>query len=110
MSGIETAGYEAGKDVAIALDPAASELYGRVYTFKKSVRAPSLGGDDRAVQELDRSLPIVSIEDGWRGRLGRLGQAHGGLASGCSWWVTTFSVPTDLLSRASRRRGECHFD
>src|SRR5437899_9757742 len=37
MAAIEAAGFEAGKDVAIALDPAASELYkDGVYTFKKS--------------------------------------------------------------------------
>src|SRR5207249_3958810 len=37
MAAIEAAGFEAGKDVAIALDPAASELYqdGK-YVFKKS--------------------------------------------------------------------------
>jgi enolase len=66
MSGIEQAGYEAGKDVAIALDPAASELYADgAYTFKKS------GGERRTSEEMvalykswiDR-YPIVSIEDG----------------------------------------------
>src|SRR5881394_1944706 len=37
MSAIEAAGYEAGKEVAIALDPAASELYeDDCYVFKKS--------------------------------------------------------------------------
>src|SRR5205809_4805209 len=37
MSAIETAGYEAGKDVAIALDPAASEFHeDGSYVFKKS--------------------------------------------------------------------------
>ena len=37
MSAIEEAGYEAGKDVGIALDVAASELYADgAYTFKKS--------------------------------------------------------------------------
>jgi enolase len=84
MSGIEQAGYEAGKDVAIALDPAASELYADgTYTFKKS------GGERRSSDEMvalykswiDR-YPIVSIEDGlaeddWSG-WARLTEALGG--------------------------------
>jgi enolase 1/2/3 len=66
MAAIEGAGYEAGKDVAIALDPAASELYDDgAYVFKKS------GGARRSADEMialyqswiDR-YPIVSIEDG----------------------------------------------
>jgi enolase len=66
MQAIETAGYQPGKDVAIALDVAASELYqdGK-YVFKKG------DGSKRTAQELvalytqwvDR-YPIVSIEDG----------------------------------------------
>src|SRR2546422_4723976 len=37
MAAIETAGYEAGKDVAIALDPAASEVHeDGTYVFQKS--------------------------------------------------------------------------
>jgi enolase len=77
MAAIETAGYEAGKDVAIALDVAASELYADgVYTFAKS------GGATRTSEELialyktwlDR-YPIVSLEDGlgeddWAGWVG----------------------------------------
>jgi enolase len=66
MAAIEGAGFEAGKDVAIALDVAASELYADgAYTFKKS------GGGTRSADEMialyktwiDR-YPIVSIEDG----------------------------------------------
>jgi len=66
MSAIEAAGYEAGKEVAIALDPAASELYeDDCYVFKKS------GGGRKTSEEMialykgwiDR-YPIVSIEDG----------------------------------------------
>jgi enolase len=66
MAAIEGAGFEAGKDVAIALDVAASELYADgAYTFKKS------GGGTRSAEEMvalyktwiDR-YPIVSIEDG----------------------------------------------
>src|SRR3989338_5909401 len=66
MVAIGEAGYTAGDDVVIALDPAASEFYveGR-YVFKKS------GGQARSsaeMVELYRSwcdrYPIVSIEDG----------------------------------------------
>ncbi len=66
VAAIEAAGYEPGKDVALALDVAASELYADgTYTFKKS------GGGARTAEEMialyktwiDR-YPIVSIEDG----------------------------------------------
>jgi enolase len=66
MSAIEQAGFDAGKDVAIALDVAASELFADgKYTFKKS------GGGSKSAEEMialykawiDR-YPIVSIEDG----------------------------------------------
>src|SRR6267378_2796060 len=66
VSAIEAAGYEPGKDVAIALDPAASEFYrDGAYVFKKS------GGGKKSAEEMialykgwiDR-YPIVSIEDG----------------------------------------------
>ena len=66
MQAIESAGYQPGKDVAIALDVAASELYqdGK-YVFRKG------DGSKRTAQEMvslytqwvDR-YPIVSIEDG----------------------------------------------
>jgi len=66
MSAVEAAGYAAGKDVAIALDVAASELWeDGTYVFKKS------GGGKKSADEMialykgwvDR-YPIVSIEDG----------------------------------------------
>jgi enolase len=66
MAAIDGAGFEAGKDVAIALDVAASELYeDAAYVFKKSK------GGSRSAEEMvalyrswiDR-YPIVSIEDG----------------------------------------------
>jgi enolase len=66
LEAIEAAGYAAGKDIALALDCAASELYSDgAYTFKKS------GGQKRDADgmiELYRGwieeYPIVSIEDG----------------------------------------------
>jgi enolase len=66
MAAIEYAGYEAGKDVAVALDVAASELHqDGSYTFRKS-RAGTKSADEMIALYktwLDR-YPIVSIEDG----------------------------------------------
>jgi len=66
LEAIDKAGYEAGKQIALALDCAASELYkGGTYTFKKS------GGGSRDAAgmvelygEWAEKYPIVSIEDG----------------------------------------------
>jgi enolase len=70
MAAIETAGFEAGKDIAIALDVAASELYeggnGKgAYTFKKSKGGTKTADEMIAIYKawIDR-YPIVSIEDG----------------------------------------------
>ncbi len=66
VEAIEAAGYAPGTEVAIALDPAASELYkGKTYTFKKS-GAGSFNADgmiELYSKWLDE-YPIVSIEDG----------------------------------------------
>jgi len=66
LEAIDTAGYAAGKEVAIALDPAASELFkDGQYVFKKSGGAKK---DSDAMIELYQrwidEYPIVSIEDG----------------------------------------------
>jgi len=66
MTAIEEAGFEAGKEVAIALDPAASELYqDGTYVFKKSGGARKTADEMIALYKgwIDR-YPIVSIEDG----------------------------------------------
>jgi len=65
---IEKAGYEPGKDIWIALDPAASEFYDtkeKVYHFKKSTGA-KLSSNEMAQYWTDwaNKYPIVSIEDG----------------------------------------------
>jgi len=66
VEAIESAGYAPGSEIAIALDPAASELYkGKTYTFKKS-GAGSFNADgmiEMYARWLDE-YPIVSIEDG----------------------------------------------
>jgi len=66
MAAIEAAGLEAGKDIAIALDPAASELYkDGSYVFKKSGAGTKSSEEMVALYKswIDR-YPIVSIEDG----------------------------------------------
>jgi enolase len=82
VAGIEAAGYRPGEDVAIALDPAASELYeGGAYVLEhegRSLSAPELA-DYWA--DLAARYPIVSIEDGmdeedwdgWKALTERLG-------------------------------------
>ena len=76
LEAITKAGYEAGKDVGLALDPAASEFYDKgkkKYIFKKSDRS-----ERTAEQMVDfwanwvKQYPIISIEDGmaeddWKG-------------------------------------------
>ena len=82
VAGIEAAGYTPGEDVAIALDPAASELYsGGVYVLEHERR--SLTADELAGywSDLAARYPIVSIEDGmdeedwagWKSLTERLG-------------------------------------
>ena len=76
LEAIRKAGYKAGKDVGLALDPAASEFYDKRrkrYVFKKS------DGSVRTSEQLAefwadwvRQYPIISLEDGmaeddWRG-------------------------------------------
>ncbi|HOF28503.1 MAG: phosphopyruvate hydratase [Anaerolineaceae bacterium] len=68
LEAIEKAGYKAGTDVAIALDPAASELYEedtKVYNLRKEGRKLS---SDQMVEfwtNWINQYPIVSIEDGF---------------------------------------------
>ena len=65
---IEKAGYKAGKDIFIALDPAASEFYEKesnTYVFKKSdksKRSPQQMADYWL--EWANKYPIISLEDG----------------------------------------------
>ncbi|MGD8822876.1 MAG: phosphopyruvate hydratase [Anaerolineales bacterium] len=67
LQAIEKAGYKAGKDIAIALDPAASEFYdadSKTYQMKRE------GADYSSQEMVDywadwvEKYPIVSIEDG----------------------------------------------
>ena len=66
VEAIESAGYTPGKEIALALDVAASELFkGGTYTFKKSGQGSrdAEGMIEMYGKWLDE-YPIVSIEDG----------------------------------------------
>jgi enolase len=68
LEAIEQAGYKPGEDVALALDPAASEFYDKAigkYVFKKSDKSEKT--NEQMVEfwaDWVRQYPIISIEDG----------------------------------------------
>jgi enolase len=65
MTGIEAAGYEPGADVAIALDPATSELYrGGAYVLAHEGRTLSAAELADYWADLAARYPILSLEDG----------------------------------------------
>ena len=66
MKAIREAGYKPGKDVSMALDVAASELYEKgKYVFKKSDRKSRTYEDMiKLYSEWVERYPIISIEDG----------------------------------------------
>ncbi|MGH2959319.1 MAG: phosphopyruvate hydratase [Solirubrobacterales bacterium] len=65
MAGIEAAGYRPGEDVAIALDPATSEIYSDgVYDLKHEGRKLSSEEMVAYWAEIVDKYPVVSIEDG----------------------------------------------
>jgi enolase len=65
MAGIQAAGYEPGADVAIALDPATSELYrDGAYVLEHEGRTLSAAELADYWAQLAARYPIVSIEDG----------------------------------------------
>jgi enolase len=76
LEAIELAGYKAGEQISIALDPAASEFYDKAagrYVFKKSDKSEKTS-DQMADYWASwvRQYPIVSLEDGlaeddWQG-------------------------------------------
>ena len=66
LEAIEKAGYKAGQNVMLALDPAASEFYQNgKYVFKKSDKR-ELSSEEMAAYwtEWCSKYPIISIEDG----------------------------------------------
>src|SRR6201986_2137038 len=68
LEAMQQAGFRAGADVAIALDPAASEFYDKAsgkYVFKKSDKSSKSSEEMvRFWADWARQYPIVSIEDG----------------------------------------------
>ena len=65
IEAIQQAGYEPGKDIFVALDPAASEVFedGK-YVLKKEGR--TLSGEEMVdfYEDWVNKYPIISIEDG----------------------------------------------
>jgi enolase 1/2/3 len=83
VEAIETSGYRPGEDVAIALDPAASELHdGEAYRLEHEGRTLSAAELTDYWAQLAGRYPIVSIEDGmdeedwsgWKALTARLGE------------------------------------
>jgi enolase len=69
MDAIKKAGYKAGKDIAIALDPAATELFDsktKSYKFFKSAPKKRISSDAMVAHwaKWVAKYPIISIEDG----------------------------------------------
>jgi enolase len=65
IEGVEAAGYRPGEDIAIALDPATSEIFsGGAYRLEHEDR--TLSSDEMAAYwaDLASRYPILSIEDG----------------------------------------------
>ena len=65
LEAIEKAGYRAGEDVAIALDPASTELFsGGTYTLAREKVTLDAAGMTERYAAWRAKYPIVSIEDG----------------------------------------------
>ena len=66
IEAIEKAGYRAGEDICIALDPAASEFFkDQMYVFHKSDGSRKTSEEMiRLYADLVNRYPIISIEDG----------------------------------------------
>jgi len=67
MEGIKKAGYQAGKDVLLALDPAASEFYdGKEKVYNLKAENKKLNSEEMIgfYENLVNKYPIISIEDG----------------------------------------------
>jgi enolase len=74
LEAVQQAGYKPGEEIAIALDPAASEFFdGGKYVFKKSDKSQHTSEEMvRYWADWARQYPIVSLEDGlaeddWQG-------------------------------------------
>ena len=104
VAGIEAAGYRPGEDVAIALDPATSELFddgayvleheGRTLTRRRAGRL--LGRPGRAATRSSRSRTAWPRTTGTAGR-----RSPSASATACSSWATTSSSPTPSACAAA---------
>ena len=84
VSAVEQTGYQPGREVALALDAAASEFYERGRYMMKGEKQTERSSEQmiRFYEELVRRYPIISIEDGlseqdakgWRILTERLGE------------------------------------
>jgi enolase len=65
MKAIEKAGYKAGEDVCLALDPASTEFFENgKYVLESEGRTLDPAGMVKVYEDLTSRYPIVSIEDG----------------------------------------------
>ena len=69
MDAIKKAGYKPGEDIAIALDPASTEMFDektKTYSFFKSAQKKKVSSDEmiKHWQKWADKYPIISIEDG----------------------------------------------
>src|SRR5271155_204872 len=68
LEAIQLAGYKAGEQIAIALDPASSEFFDKAkgkYVFKKSDKSEKTSEEmTRFWESWVRQYPIISLEDG----------------------------------------------
>jgi enolase len=65
IEAVETAGYKPGEDICLALDPAASEIYGDgIYNFRGEGAKRTSEEMVEFYADLVAKYPIVSIEDG----------------------------------------------
>jgi enolase len=103
VEGIEAAGYRAGDDIAIALDPATSEIFSDGAGYELTHEGRTLSAPELAAYWADLAdrYPIVSIEDGmdeedwdgWKALTDRIG--HGVQLVGDDLFVTN----TERLQR-----------
>ena len=65
VKAIEAAGFKAGHDIAIALDPASSEFFkGGAYVYSGEGKTRSIPEQVEYLAKLVDAYPIISIEDG----------------------------------------------
>ena len=94
VAGIEAAGYRPGEDVAIALDPATSELFENgAYVLEHEGR--TLSADELAGYWAGprlRATRSSRSRTAWTRRTGTAGaRSPSGSATASSWWATTSS-------------------